>query len=265
MRAAAALLLALAAGAATAAPVPPPAPRIVEPATVTVETAEASDAAAPAPPGARSAAAIAAAPRLAPPPRRPSTLCVVRAASAPAPTRQALSGDGGLCGDPRLSCARVAAMTGPGACGIAQPVRLAGAAGVRLEPPVTIGCDAARAVADWIEASVRPAARQTLGADAAALRTFAGYACRTRNNRPGGKLSEHAKGRAIDIGGVRLSDGREILLKGNWRSDAGAFFRQVWRGACGPFGTVLGPDADRWHQDHFHLDVARYRSGPYCK
>jgi len=37
------------------------------------------------------------------------------------------------------------------------------------------------------------------------------------------------------------------------------------RAACGPFGTVLGPNADRFHQDHFHFDTARHRSGPYCR
>jgi hypothetical protein len=41
--------------------------------------------------------------------------------------------------------------------------------------------------------------------------------------------------------------------------------RRMHRGACGPFGTVLGPEADRYHQDHFHFDTARYRSGSYCR
>jgi hypothetical protein len=232
-RRAAAALLALTAAAAAAAPVPPAAPRLAGTAP----------------------AAQAAAPRPAP---RPAGLRA-RGATPRAPAAE------GLCGDPRLAGARIQAVQGAGACGIAQPVRLSGVAGVRVEPPVTVGCEAASALADWVERSVRPAARRTFAAEPAALRAFAGYACRTRNNRPGGKLSEHAKGRAVDIGGVRLSDGREFLLQGNWRGEAGRFFREIWRGACGPFGTVLGPDADRYHQDHFHLDVARYRSGPYCK
>jgi len=28
---------------------------------------------------------------------------------------------------------------------------------------------------------------------------------------------------------------------------------------------VLGPEAARYHQDHFHFDTARYRSGSYCR
>jgi len=38
-----------------------------------------------------------------------------------------------------------------------------------------------------------------------------------------------------------------------------------WRAACGPFGTVLGPESNRFHRDHFHFDTARYRSGSYCR
>jgi len=30
-------------------------------------------------------------------------------------------------------------------------------------------------------------------------------------------------------------------------------------------GTVLGPEANRFHRDHFHFDTAEYRSGPYCR
>jgi hypothetical protein len=41
--------------------------------------------------------------------------------------------------------------------------------------------------------------------------------------------------------------------------------RRAHKTACGPFGTVLGPNADRYHQDHFHFDTARYRSGSYCR
>ena len=41
--------------------------------------------------------------------------------------------------------------------------------------------------------------------------------------------------------------------------------------ACGtaavvtPVGTVLGPESDRFHQDHFHFDTARQRNGPFCR
>jgi hypothetical protein len=37
------------------------------------------------------------------------------------------------------------------------------------------------------------------------------------------------------------------------------------KSACGPFGTVLGPDADKYHKDHFHFDVAKHGNGAYCR
>jgi len=44
------------------------------------------------------------------------------------------------------------------------------------------------------------------------------------------------------------------------------FLRGVRQAACGPFKTVLGPGADEFHTDHFHLDMARRRSdSAYCR
>jgi hypothetical protein len=45
----------------------------------------------------------------------------------------------------------------------------------------------------------------------------------------------------------------------------GRILRQLHQTACGPFGTVLGPEADRHHQDHFHFDTANHRGGAYCR
>jgi hypothetical protein len=63
-----------------------------------------------------------------------------------------------------------------------------------------------------------------------------------------------------------LRDGTLITLRNGWNDrDTGPLLRRLHKGACGPFGTVLGPDSDRFHRDHFHFDTARYRSGPYCR
>jgi hypothetical protein len=96
------------------------------------------------------------------------------------------------------------------------------------------------------------------------MRTAAGYVCRTRNHKPGARLSEHAKGNAIDIRAFRFADGREITVREGWRDGGRAFLRRVWKGACGPFGTVLGPDSDAYHRDHLHFDVANM-DRRYCR
>lgn len=43
------------------------------------------------------------------------------------------------------------------------------------------------------------------------------------------------------------------------------FLRNIYKNACALFGTVLSPEANKAHRDHFHLDAARYRKGSYCQ
>ena len=104
------------------------------------------------------------------------------------------------------------------------------------------------------------------GGGVAQIKVAAHYSCRTRNNRPGAKISEHGKGKAIDISGFRLRDGTEITVLKDYDSwQFGPALRRMRREACGPFGTVLGPGSDRYHNDHFHFDTARHRGGAYCR
>jgi hypothetical protein len=104
------------------------------------------------------------------------------------------------------------------------------------------------------------------GGGVASLRIMGSYSCRTRNSQQGARMSEHAKGRAVDIGGIILKNGTEMNVLRDYRGSAhGDQLRQMRRAACGTFGTVLGPGSDRFHSDHFHLDTARYRSGAYCR
>lgn len=172
---------------------------------------------------------------------------------------------GQVCGDPSIQGTVVGRVNGAGACGIEGAVRLRSVAGVSLNPRATIDCPTARALKTWVERGVLPAVGSE-GGGASSLRVVSDYACRTRNNQPGARLSEHSFGRAIDIAGIRLQDGSEMTLLTDWNSQGdGAQLRQMWRAACGPFGTVLGPEANRFHRDHFHFDTARYRSGSFCR
>jgi hypothetical protein len=43
------------------------------------------------------------------------------------------------------------------------------------------------------------------------------------------------------------------------------FLRRLHRSACDVFGTVLGPEANAAHRDHFHLDLAHRRHSAYCQ
>jgi hypothetical protein len=167
---------------------------------------------------------------------------------------------------PGLAGDRLEPITGRiSGCGIAEPVRLRSVDGIALTTPATINCDTARrcrpgCARGWC----RPWAALVGGV--ANLRVVASYACRTRNSQSGVRLSEHAVGNAIDIAGIGLANGSELTVLHDWNSGReGRILREAHRTACGTFGTVLGPNSDRFHQDHFHFDVASYRSGAYCR
>lgn len=158
-----------------------------------------------------------------------------------------------------------AAVTGPGGCGVRDPWVVREVAGVRLSQPSIMTMKAARALDRWVRRVALPEVGRR-GGGLAELRVVSHYACRTRNSRRGARLSEHARGNAIDIAAFTMRDGSRISVLEGWRRGRdGRLLARLHRGACGTFGTVLGPNADRYHRDHFHLDVADHRGGAYCR
>jgi len=172
---------------------------------------------------------------------------------------------GQVCGNPQIQGEALGRVAGRGACGIENGVKVRSVSGVTLSPPATINCATAGALNTWMRNTARPAVGD-MGGGISSLRVVSHYACRNRNSAASGRLSEHSFGKAIDIAGIRLKSGSEITLLTDWgRGARGRALRRMWQGACGPFGTVLGPEANRFHRDHFHFDTASYRSGPYCR
>ncbi|MDQ7069237.1 MAG: extensin family protein [Rhodobacterales bacterium] len=173
---------------------------------------------------------------------------------------------GGVCGDVDIQGVEIgtvpAKLVG---CGVENAVRVSAISGITLSQKSVMDCTTAKALKTWIEDGMRPSVKRR-GGGVVSIRVAAHYACRTRNNKPGAKISEHGRGRAIDIAAFTLRNGSTISVLDGWgkRRD-GKVLRRMHKAACGPFGTVLGPDADRYHRDHFHFDTARYRSGSYCK
>lgn len=173
---------------------------------------------------------------------------------------------GSLCGDPAIEGQKLSPIAGRlRGCGIPEPVRVTAVDGVTLSQPATLTCGAAKALRTWVSGTVKPTVGR-LGGGVASLKVAAHYSCRTRNNKKGAKISEHGRGRAIDISAIVLKNGVALTVLKGWHDRAQAkVMRALHKNACGTFGTVLGPNADRYHQDHFHFDVARYRSGTYCR
>lgn len=190
-------------------------------------------------------------------------------AGIPFPPRKpdpALGNTGPLCGDPRLQGSTSFTIKRPiNACGVSGGVKLNSVSGIALTTPAVLTCETARTFADWLTGTADPLAQKTLGGSIEKVWMMGSYSCRTRNHQPGARLSEHSFGRAIDIGGVWLSTGKQITVKQNWGKGAdGQYLRRIWKAACGPFKTVLGPEGDRFHKDHLHFDLAQRRS-TYCR
>lgn len=155
-----------------------------------------------------------------------------------------------------------AALGGPGHCGALRPFEMSAAAQgqVSFRPAALLRCPMVPAVEHWVQTHVMPAARRNFGLPIVELKIAASYGCRPMNNVSGAKLSEHGHANALDVAAFILADGRQVSVKEGWFGDPRqrAFLRQVHQGACATFTTVLGPNADANHRDHFHMDLARH-------
>jgi hypothetical protein len=119
-------------------------------------------------------------------------------------------------------------------------------------------CAVAAALALWEWHVVQPAAHRHFGRPVATVEHFGSYSCRRLYGRQDGRWSEHSTANAVDIAGFTLSDGTRISVLRDWDSDGprGAFLKDVRDGSCPLFATVLSPDYNQAHRDHFHLDQA---------
>jgi hypothetical protein len=153
----------------------------------------------------------------------------------------------------------------PSGCSVPWPVAVTTlSADVTLQPEAVMNCAAAERAAWFMRDHIGPKAKSILGSDIASIQQASAYVCRPRNGTT--KLSEHAFGNALDIGGFILKDGRTVTVGGAAKRSEGEFMLAVRLAACGPFATVLGPGSDADHATHFHFDLAKRRPGSaFCQ
>ena len=163
-----------------------------------------------------------------------------------------------------LQAQKLGRVPGPGACGVENAWRVTEAAGIGLTTPATLTRKTAERLEFWLRERAIPEIGNR-GGGLVAIRVASHYACRTRNGQRGARLSEHARGKAIDISAFILADGTQLSVLHDWSGENERIMRRLHASACGPFGTVLGPNSDAHHRDHFHFDTASHRSGSYCR
>lgn len=119
-------------------------------------------------------------------------------------------------------------------------------------------CPVAAALALWEREVIQPAARRRFGQPVTRVDHAGSFSCRRLYGRSSGAFSEHATADAVDITGFRLADGTRISVLKDWSGgkEKAAFLREARDGACKLFSTVLSPDYNAAHADHFHLDQA---------
>ncbi|MFB1631778.1 extensin family protein [Pseudomonas sp. AP-1] len=122
-------------------------------------------------------------------------------------------------------------------------------------------CPLAVAYALFERHGLQPAAQRVFGQSVVRVEHLGSFACRNVYNREQGRLSQHATANALDISGFRLQDGQRILLARDWQAGGQkrAFLGLVRQAACDSFNTVLGPDYNAAHHNHFHLDMGRWQ------
>lgn len=202
---------------------------------------------------------------------RPAPPKVIEKASAPdyAPFKQDPECEAKL-KKAGIAYSKEGAVTGKKGCGFDESFSVHSIANdITIQPKTQLRCETILALNQWVQKSVLPATEK-LGASVKlkSLRHGSTYVCRRRNNLATGKLSEHAKGAAIDIIAFEFEGHAPILVMPRDQKPAKEtkFQNAVRKGACGPFTTVLGPGSDAYHDDHFHFDIAQ-RKGRYlyCK
>lgn len=178
---------------------------------------------------------------------------LARLRNDPALCDQVLAGSG-------LRYSRQADSPASARCPLRNTLRVQGG-DVALSSSFLASCPLAVAYVLFDIHTLQPAAQRVFGEKVARIDHLGSFACRNVYGRAEGRLSQHATANALDIAGFRLAGGRRVSVLGDWDDDGdeGRFLREVRDGACKQFDTVLGPEYNAAHRNHFHLDMGRWQ------
>jgi hypothetical protein len=153
-------------------------------------------------------------------------------------------------------------------CGAPQVVTYKGSpAKIGYSPSVMTTCTMALALARF-ETIVQDEAMRTFNKRVVKINHIGTYACREMAAYKGW-VSEHSYANAIDLVSFVLEDGRTIEVLKHFapavdppKTKEATFLRAIARRAFNEevFSTVLTPYFDKLHANHFHVDLARFRT-----
>jgi hypothetical protein len=118
---------------------------------------------------------------------------------------------------------------------------------------------------------------------AAAKKKAAEAAAKQAAKKPSAETDDNAPTPSIEAEGKKADAKKGRLVKTDFKRDAGkpaaapgaalptaattkeaTFLKRLHSGSCKVFNTVLGPEANEAHRDHFHLDVKTRHSSDVC-
>lgn len=107
-----------------------------------------------------------------------------------------------------------------GLCGSAAPMKLVsigrGAQEVSFQPQPIVTCDMIAGLARWLKQDVQPLARRYMGAQVARVETMSSYSCRNAYGLAHGRLSQHGRANALDIGNFVTDKNQVVNIEGDW-------------------------------------------------
>ncbi len=126
-----------------------------------------------------------------------------------------------------------------GQCTIKNAVKISSINGIKLRPTIEMNCKSALATSKWLA-----------DINAKTITHIGTFNCRTQ--RVSRMASEHSFGTAIDITSINGASVSE-----DWGEDThkGRYLEKAHSSACQIFANVVGPDDNKAHRDHFHLDT----------
>ncbi len=151
-----------------------------------------------------------------------------------------------------------------GVCNIPYPIEVTGMpGGARMTPAATLNCQMTLHFASWVKHELQPAARLRYFSGVGTITQASSYSCRTMIGNGSGKMSEHAKGNALDVAKIELKNGHDILVrkKGFFSFRERGLLNTIRADGCDYFSTVLGPGYNKAHSDHFHFDIMQRKNG----
>lgn len=146
-------------------------------------------------------------------------------------------------------------------CPLNNVVRVSGS-GVGFSSAFTVTCPLLVAWVMFEQQQLQPLALEHLGSEVSRVEHFGSFACRNVYHRENARRSQHASANAFDVAAFRLDNGDQVSVLRDWDTTQApaksTFLKALHEAACGYFGTVLGPDYNQPHANHFHLDASGF-------